>query len=72
MPSFVAQVELRFEAESLDACGRRLHALTQVLRGEGVELKCRLAPCSTPQTGACMNAAHVYRRPEHIWSGSVP
>jgi len=37
--AFLAQVELRFEAESLEACGRRLNALTQILRTEGVELK---------------------------------
>ena len=38
MQAFVAHVELRFEAESLEACGGRLNALAQVLRAEGVEL----------------------------------
>jgi hypothetical protein len=39
VPVFLAQVELRFDAEDLEACGRRLNALAQMLRTEGVEVK---------------------------------
>ncbi len=38
MPAFAAQVELLFEAASLEACGIRLHELTLLLRENGVEL----------------------------------
>jgi len=38
LPTFLAHVALRFEAESLSACGARLNALTELLRSEGVDL----------------------------------
>jgi hypothetical protein len=39
MPTFVAQVEFRFAAESVDACGKRLRELGTVAHSVGFEMK---------------------------------
>lgn len=49
LPAFVAHVELRFEAESLQACAGRLNALTGLLRAEGVELRQARAEPAPPE-----------------------
>ncbi len=54
MASFVAHVELEFEADSLKAGGQRLHELTQVARSAGFDLKrgrVEPAPAQKPSAG---------------------
>ena len=52
MPVFAAHVELRFDAESLQACGSRLNELTTLLRTHGVELRSgRIEPAPPEPSG---------------------
>jgi len=52
MQPFTAQVELRFEVASLQACGPRLHELTTLLREHGVELRSgRVEPAPPERSG---------------------
>jgi hypothetical protein len=47
VPGYVAQVEVRFEAESIAACGRRLKELSDVARPAGFHINGgRVEPCS--------------------------
>jgi hypothetical protein len=38
VPEYVAQVEVRFEAESIGACGRRLKELSDAARAAGFHI----------------------------------
>ena len=38
MPEYVAQVEVRFEAESIAACGSRLRELSDAARAAGFQI----------------------------------
>lgn len=52
MPAFVAQIELKFEADSLEACGRRLRELTTLVAPAGFVLRAgRVEPAHDDESG---------------------
>lgn len=49
MPEYVAQVEVRFEAESVAACGRRLKELSDAARAAGFHISAGRVEPRSPQ-----------------------